>query len=195
MLVVRTGAVARAQVDDVRLTLRPVVSSACVFSTSLDTKKRDINEWKSENRIFEIRLKVHISKHFYQMTMLHILENCMMIGKKCGINGDISHSPLSIKPMDALSVNVYDCKGFIILQRVEFPPLFWKASLRWFAAFDHHPLVCVFDLPLVPLTPRYFNFSFPTGGSLCLCDLFRISFSSPLTPNFSCAHHQCFWEL
>ena len=59
------------------------------------------------------------------------------------VNGDISNSPLSAEQICALSVNVHDWKGFIVLERVESPPSLGNASLRWFVVFDHHPPVRV----------------------------------------------------
>lgn len=88
------------------------------------------------------------------MTILPVLENCVLFGTGWVVNRDISNSPLSAEQIGTLSVNVHDWKGFIVLERVESPPSLGNASLGWFIVFDHHPPVCVGVFRQRPWQPK-----------------------------------------
>lgn len=81
----------------------------------------------------------------------------MLLGAGWVVNGDISDFSLPPQQIGALSVNVHDWKGFVILERVQSPSALGNACLGRLVVLDHHPpeCVCVFCQ-----SPRQFEVGF-----------------------------------
>lgn len=116
------------------------------------------------------------------MTILPVLENCVLFGTGRVVNGDISDFPLSAEQIGTLSVNVHDWKGFIVLERVESPPSLGNASLGRLVVFDHHPPVCVGVFRQRPRQPKV-RFLFFSRRFVCASEIVLFVFF-PLLPVF-----------